>query len=180
MKEFFRSGLVKICLPSNSCQASLVSMSKPNTTEGKLDSLTTLVTKLSVDLAANMKTVNENLGNITKKIFDVEERVDKKIEGLCKSFKDDMERLKTDFKEETDLEMDTKIKCQVDPIKVELYDLHKHVEEYEQQLKNAQGAASAPFHPDRSIVTYGLKKSEEACDMVLVNNLLSDTLELEV
>ena len=52
--------------------------------------------------------------------------------------------------------------------------------DYDEQLKRLMDIVATPFDQDRSIVIYGLNKSEQLSDEELVYDLMTETLDLNV
>ncbi len=145
----------------------------------KLDKLHELIESMSNKLSGEIQKVNEGLTNLTQKVDAIESSVDDKIEGLKEKFEAEIKALKKDVIKEAREESETVVKAHADPIKADMEDLREKLKEYDSQLERLTSLLCIPFHPDRSIVIYGLKTDEGEDDETAVTKLFTD-LELDV
>ena len=141
-----------------------------------LDSVHQLLTKMSADLGC----VNDNLEVMNTRMPAVETRVDDKIEELKATMENRLKDIKQEILDENARVMDKLVEECVAPIQTEIDIMQKKLTKYDDQLERLTDDVATPYHLDRSIVIYELKKSGELSNEELAYDFMTETLQLEV
>ena len=142
--------------------------------ESKLDNLMALVKKLSSDIDTNMKGIPDEMSGLRTKLDSVENSVDQKIEGLRKSLEEDIKNWKAESKKDMEVHVDTRLRDVDDDIS----GLKSDLETVKKEIQRLTELIDTPFHPDRSVVIYGLEPDEELNDTELIEWLIEEILDL--
>ncbi len=136
--------------------------------EDKLDTLSRQINDMSENISLLTRTVNSVETNFDKKIEELKESLNRKIEDTLEAKKLE---IKTELKDE--------LSRDIDSLRQELSAAKTDLEDTKSELGRLRTQVEPPYDPSKSVVIYGLKSAPEEATSDTVRWLFSTVLQAE-